>query len=441
MPISYTRLLLLSLLFCVSLMLSPAGAAATALTWSIHEISGEVHIQDATGQVVAGVSGLALSPPFMAQTGDDGRLVLGHGRDRVTVVSGTRFEVSEPRSSNGGLIDRVFQSLGSMLYQIEQRMQGGFEVETPYLVSVVKGTTFNILVTADASTVALMEGRLAVHTPDGKSRLTLEPGQAAVKSRNDERILLKDQQSLTTQMTGPIRVVDSTGPAGATRGEIDIGVGSMNLDTSLDTSGSAAAELETGATTVGVDAALHVGATPMIDVGDGAVSVSETAISLDADVPGIDVGAASISMGETSIDLGGAPQIEVGEISVGLGATSVGDLGLGATSVDLGEIFISGDAAPVIDVSETSVEIGEVTLGDISTPAAVMGASLSLDPSTGAAATVDLDLGDTPVVSLDVMVTDVTVDVAPEAVVTTVNDAVSDTTNTAVNIIRNLPGL
>lgn len=441
MILSSSRLFLSLLLLCASLVPFPVRAEAPAGIWSIEEITGSVQFKDATGQGIQG-AGKELTSPLTVQTGADGRLVLGHGGDRVTIGPGSRFEIPEPQAADGGFIDRVIQAVGSMLYQIEHRMTGGFEVETPYLVSVVKGTTFNILVTADASTVALIEGRLALHTPDGRSQLILESGQAAIKSRHDNHILLKDQQSLTTPMTGPIRVVDGTSGDGEIRGTI--GVGTIDIDTALGADGGVVETLPSSSTApISVDAALRIDSAPIVDIDDGGVSVSETAISVDADVPGVDVGTASVGIGQTSIDLGATPQIDVSAVTVDVGATSVGELGIGATSLDLGEIVISSDAAaaPMIDVSETSVQVGEISLGDVSTPTLGLDTSLSVDTSGGAAAAIDLDLGDAPVASLDVSGADIAIDLAPEEVVTTITDTVSGTANTAVNIIKGLPGL
>lgn len=440
------RLSLFLLLLCIGLMPLPVRAEdAPARTWSVEEISGTVSVEDASGREMARVRpGTALTPPFTARTGDDGRLVLGHGRDRVTVSSGARFQIPEPQPAAGGLIDRVRQALGSMLYEIEHRMTGGgFEVETPYLVSVVKGTTFNILVTADASTVALIEGRLAVHTLDGKSQVMLEPGQAAIKSRDGDRILLKDPQALTTPMTGPIRIVGGAGSAGETGG-IDPGIASMNVGSASSVAiGGATAELAVGAAPAGVDAALRLDTGSGIEVGGAGVNVGATTVSLDVGAPGVDVGTVSVGVGQASIDLGATPQVDVGGVSIDVGGTTVGDIaGIGGTSIDLGDIVIGGDAGPVIDLGDTSVDIGEVTVGDLSTPGIGLDVSLDVDASAGGAgAAVDLDLGGTPVVDLGVTGTEVSVDVAPEEIVGAVTNIVSGVTNTTGNLLNNLPGL
>ena len=53
-------------------------------------------------------------------------------------------------------------------------------VETPYLVAVIKGTQFNVAVTADSSTVSLHEGRLEIlATEENIPAIELNAGEVA----------------------------------------------------------------------------------------------------------------------------------------------------------------------------------------------------------------------------------------------------------------------
>jgi hypothetical protein len=453
MHLNLIRVCLFALLLCINLSPVLAQPSTPGQDWSIVEVTGLVTIQDVSGRDVTPLRpGLRLSSPLTVETGSDGRLVLAHGQDRVTVSPGAHFEIPLARAGGTGIVTWVKQTLGSLLYQVEHRTSGGFEVETPYLVSVVKGTTFNILVTSDASTVALIEGRLWVHTPDGKSELTLEPGQAAIKSAHGDKILLKDQQSLSAPVTGPIRVVHDNGygdqPQALKQGAAALNSGAATIDASINTpSGNTlAAGLDTNDAAVTLGTTVNV--TPDIDIGDGAVSVSEAALSVDASAAGVDLGTTSVSVAGASIDLDGAPAIAVDSVAVDVGATSV-DVGavsvvdVGASSVELGDITITGGAAPTIDVSEVSVDVGAVSVGDVAvTPAVGVDTSLGLDTgSATVAASVDVGVADTSVASIDVTNTGVTVTAAPEEVVTAVTNTVSNTTNAAVHLINSLPGL
>jgi hypothetical protein len=454
MHLNLTRICLFAFLLCIDL--NPVFAQTTApdQDWSVVEVSGSVTLQDASGRDLMPLrSGQRLSVPLTVETGSDGRLVLAHGQDHLTVSPGTRFAIPAARRTDKGLVTWVKQTLGSLLYQVEHRTSGGFEVETPYLVSVVKGTTFNILVTSEASTVALIEGRLWVHTPDGKSELTLEPGQAAIKSAHGDKILLKDQQSMSAPMTGPIRVVHDkdSGDEARTPGSgpiVSLNGNTAAIDASVDTpaGGALSVGLGTDDAVARLDGGVNV--TPNIDVGDGTVSVSEAALSVEASAAGVDLGTTSVSVDGASISLEGTPAIAVDAVAVDVGATSV-DVGavpvvdVGASSIELGDISISGSATPMIDVSEASVDVGAVSVGDVAvTPSVDVDTSLSLDASTATvAASVDVGVADTSVASVDVTNTGVAVTIAPEEVVTTVTNTVSNTTNAAVHLLNSLPGL
>ena len=132
------------------------GNAATSRNeWLVQESSGTVTVKGASNDMHAlsiGV-GTHLSAPFTVQTGVDGHIVITHGEDRLTVRPQTLTSVALSTPSEKGVITRVSQTIGAVLYQVEHRINDRFEVDTPYLVSVVKGTTFNIHVTSDSSTV------------------------------------------------------------------------------------------------------------------------------------------------------------------------------------------------------------------------------------------------------------------------------------------------
>lgn len=173
----------------------------------IEEASGTVAITSSTGDMLGTQPGTQLVAPFTIKTGSDGRVVVSHRLDKLTVGENSQSTVAVPKHDKGSVFTLIKQKLGSVLYEVEHRVKDNFEVDTPYLVSVVKGTTFNIHVTQNASSVSLIEGRVLVYTPDKKSELMLTPGQAAIKSIHSKGILLKDQQSLSQPVQGRITVV------------------------------------------------------------------------------------------------------------------------------------------------------------------------------------------------------------------------------------------
>jgi ferric-dicitrate binding protein FerR (iron transport regulator) len=62
---------------------------------------------------------------------------------------------------------RVVEWLGQALFEVDHRPDPHFEVDTPYLTAIVKGTAFTVEVTHDGSAVAVTDGVVAVATPSG----------------------------------------------------------------------------------------------------------------------------------------------------------------------------------------------------------------------------------------------------------------------------------
>lgn len=265
-------------------------------TWTVHDVSGTVDIKTASGREITALAGTHLETPFTIVTGESSRAVVMHGQDKLTVAANSQTTVPQPQPSRNGLITRIKQAIGSVLYHAQHRVNGGFEVDTPYLVSVVKGTTFNIHVTADATSVALVEGRLLVYTPDKQHEVTLTPGQVAIKSKKSKGIILKDQKTLSDSRQGPIMLDEDGKRAVQLRSGTQDGV---KLGDNL-TGGT----LNTGVNVPGVSAGASIsgggisGGTSLSGVSAG-VSVGSGGVSAGVSVPGV---SASTS---TATDVGG----------------------------------------------------------------------------------------------------------------------------------------
>ena len=63
-----------------------------------------------------------------------------------------------------GPVVQFFQNIGNALFKIEKKSTPHFGVKTPYLAAVVKGTTFNVSVSQDNSSVQVTEGVVEVAT-------------------------------------------------------------------------------------------------------------------------------------------------------------------------------------------------------------------------------------------------------------------------------------
>lgn len=196
---SYLRILLAAAL-AISVNFSMAGPAATdgAEVWRADFAEGSVTASSAAGdrgEARKIESGERLQAPFTVTTGADGQVTLSREGDRVSVGANARAKILTDRNSGAGVATRVQQRRGSVLYRVRHRHGDRFEVETPFLASVVKGTTFNVSTDESSSTVALMEGSVLVRSLDSGDTLLLQPGQAAVRSKADPHLRLHDGQS------------------------------------------------------------------------------------------------------------------------------------------------------------------------------------------------------------------------------------------------------
>lgn len=117
--------------------------------------------------------------PIEIETGAGDAATFRLPDSEVAVAPNSMMRIAAPEAAGGGLLQRIFQQAGAVLFSVDRQEVEHFQVETPYLVSVVKGTTFNVVVHDTGATVALHEGRLLVTSADGTRQETLLPGDVA----------------------------------------------------------------------------------------------------------------------------------------------------------------------------------------------------------------------------------------------------------------------
>jgi hypothetical protein len=170
----------------VALFVLSTPAAASTKAWQISESTGSVSVES-NGQVRTGARGMALKAGDAVSTGSTGRAVIVRGGEYVIVSPKSRVRITKPEET--GAITQIFQSIGSALFKIEKKETPHFGVKTPYLAAVVKGTTFNVTVTANGATVQVTEGRVEVSTLDGGASDLIVPGRIGRVDANDMKLL------------------------------------------------------------------------------------------------------------------------------------------------------------------------------------------------------------------------------------------------------------
>ena len=158
------------------LTLLPTGGAAAEVPWVVVESRGDVTQQTADGALPV-APGATLAEGAPTRTGADGTLVIAHGNDRVTVSANSAFVL--PSGVDPATGPSVFETLGTLLFKVEHMPGRRFEVDTPYLAAVVKGTVFTVSVESTTHMVHVAEGAVEVTASASHHAVLVRPGQTA----------------------------------------------------------------------------------------------------------------------------------------------------------------------------------------------------------------------------------------------------------------------
>lgn len=184
------RRLRITLSGCVLGFLAVAGAALTSVPawaagvegWTLQESSGEVRLVRNGISPISLTVGDRLEGGDWIETGPDGRALLVRAKDRILVAPGSR--VGLPREIDGRFATRILQTLGTILLTVERQARQHFEVETPLLAAVVKGTTFTVSVEGDRALVHVVEGLVEVRDLALGQKGLVRPGETgSVRAR------------------------------------------------------------------------------------------------------------------------------------------------------------------------------------------------------------------------------------------------------------------
>ncbi|TRD11952.1 hypothetical protein FGU71_08845 [Erythrobacter insulae] len=167
--------------------LASTSALASTPDWKVSEASGSVSIVRG-GQVLTATKNSELEPGDLIRTGAKGRAVLVRGEEFVVVSPRAELQVAEPQEA--GPVIQFFQYLGNALFKIEKKTTPHFGVKTPYMAAVVKGTTFNVSVSASRASVQVTEGAVEVATNNDLEAALLTPGLVGLVGADDLESLM-----------------------------------------------------------------------------------------------------------------------------------------------------------------------------------------------------------------------------------------------------------
>ncbi len=156
-----------------------AGMATSAdeNTWHVSKASGEVWVNAGTSQPVSLTENAVLKSGDNIRTGQNGRVLLTRGEE--TILVSPNSVVGLPQEKKNGISTTILQQAGSILLNVEKRNDYHFEVETPYLVAVVKGTQFRVTVGKTDTSVNVLRGKVEVADFKSGQYAFVLPGQSA----------------------------------------------------------------------------------------------------------------------------------------------------------------------------------------------------------------------------------------------------------------------
>src|SRR3569623_64680 len=166
-----------ALMAALVLGLPSSAGAADGGTWSVSKASGQVWIATEGAQQVSLSQEEILKPGDTIRTGRNGRVLLVRGEE--TILISPNSVVGLPTEKKDGLSTTIVQQAGSILLEVEKRNVKHFEVETPYLAAVVKGTQFTVTVNAGSTKVGVLRGQVEVSDFRTGQLAQVMPGQSA----------------------------------------------------------------------------------------------------------------------------------------------------------------------------------------------------------------------------------------------------------------------
>jgi len=172
--LQFTRLVI----FVLSVIgLSSTAHALESRSWGVESHAGTVWVHHAGVQPIALNPNEQLGAGSTIETGTDGRVILVRGDETIIVSPST--SIALPEQNDTGMATTILQSFGTILLQVEKRASQHFEVETPFLAAVVKGTKFTVTVDQSGAAVHVVEGAVEVIDLDTGDVGMVRPGQTA----------------------------------------------------------------------------------------------------------------------------------------------------------------------------------------------------------------------------------------------------------------------
>lgn len=172
--------------------------------WIVNRLSGDAFLTNSAGQQAALSEGAILNPGNIIRTGQYGRVLLVRGQETILIASNSAIGISTDVTK--GISTTINQWAGSILLAVEKRNEKHFEVITPYLAAVVKGTRFRVTVNKDDTSVEVLRGQVEIADfKSGQYALVLPGQMAKVFAQGPADLSLSGSGTLSPILRGPPR--------------------------------------------------------------------------------------------------------------------------------------------------------------------------------------------------------------------------------------------
>lgn len=174
--LTYTISRLARVVALLSALATSSIGFAQDTSWRISKVSGDAWIGGSDVQPASASDSPVLRPGETIRTGRNGRVLLVRGAESILVSANS--SISLPEAGRTGQTT-IIQQAGSILLDVEKRNVPHFEVETPYLAAVVKGTQFRVSLQGGRAKVDVMRGQVQVSDFRSGQFALVSPGQSA----------------------------------------------------------------------------------------------------------------------------------------------------------------------------------------------------------------------------------------------------------------------
>jgi hypothetical protein len=171
----------------VSIILFFALSAGVAIAddWVVSKMRGGVFVFKA-GEWVLLKRGDVISDDSAIQTAKHARVILTRGKESISVAADTRIRIAD---KNGAKRTVVSQDFGEITVDVEKRNVQHFEVRSPLLAAVVKGTKFTVRARGAEASIDVQRGRVEARDDRAGMKVDVKPRQSVEIDKRDNPVL------------------------------------------------------------------------------------------------------------------------------------------------------------------------------------------------------------------------------------------------------------